>query len=361
MPPFLSKVFGRKKDGKASSPSSRGRSSDGSLLDGKFEVVSPVDSPNVAEFPENALKPPNGKDSALGGLFRVKSRASRPSSPEPKRKESLPQLSLVLPVPKEDAHARALGVVFETDPDASQFLTDDAIGRRRLTPLEALILVRTCSQAIIARGACFYLLILTCNESNHRTLIHLGLETLGLMHPRWHSASPDVQRRLISLFIHSLNPNNTITTLAPTSSSPSSIFKSEITYTAPHDVAAVLRWGLRHLELEGKKFGKDESWYKIFAEAEKKAEYPPKAYSEDLTPFVPTAHLELLNATLDLFSSLAAHAESNSTSGSKLTRAFGMWLMTAQRVSEAEDWSKFYNRWQDNGRILEHLFLARIR
>ncbi|KAF5353537.1 hypothetical protein D9756_007832 [Leucocoprinus leucothites] len=338
MPSFLSKVFGRKKDGKGSPPS-RGRGSDGSLLEGKFEAISPVDSPSAAEFPNNAPKA-NGKErDGTFGLFKVKSRPSRSSSPEPNKKENLPQLSLVLPVPKEDAQTRALGVVFETDSDA-QILTDDAIGKRTLTPLEALILIRTCSQAIVARG----------------------LETLGLMHPHWYSASPDVQRRLISLFIHSLNSNNAITTLSAASSSPTSIFESEINYTrSPHDVAAVLRWGLRHLELEGKKFGKDESWYKTFAEAERSSEYPPKSYSEKLTPLIPPAHLELLNTTLDLFSSLAAHAEKNSTSASKLTRAFGFWLLAAQRVGENDDWPKFYARWQDNGRILEHLFLARIR
>ncbi|KXN85933.1 hypothetical protein AN958_10694 [Leucoagaricus sp. SymC.cos] len=308
MPSFLSKVFGRKKDGKGSPPS-RGRGSDGSLLDGKFEAVSPTVSPSAAEFPENAVKANEKEKDGAFGLFKAKSRPSRPSSPEPSKKENLPQLSLVLPVPKEDAQAHALGVVFEADPDA-QILNDETIGKRRLTPLEALVLVRTCSQAIIARG----------------------LETLGLMHPHWYSASPEVQRRLISLFIRSLNPNNAINTLSPTSSSPISLFESEINYTrSPHDVAAVLRWGLRHLELDGKKFGKEDSWYRNFASAERSSDYPPKAYSEKLS-------------TLDLFSSLAAHAEKNT-----------------QHVGENDDWPKFYARWKDSGRILEHLFLARIR
>lgn len=182
------------------------------------------------------------------------------------------------------------------------------------------------------------------------------------MHPHWYSASPDIQRKLISLFIHSLNPKNAITTLSPSSSSPTSVFESEINYTrSPHDVAAVLRWGLRHLELDGSSFGREESWYKTFAEAERNSDYLPKAYSEKLPPLVPPAHLELLNATLDLFSSLAAHAEKNSTSGSKLTKTFGLWLLAARRVEESDDWSKFYARWKEAGRMLEHLLLAKIR
>ena len=357
MPSFFAKVFGRKKDKRASSPP-RGRASDGSLLDGKFEAVSPVNT-RIDEFPENALGA-NGKEKVLAsGLSKVKSQRSQ-SFPNPKREENLPKLSLTLPASKDDTQASALGVVFEAGPDV-QILTDDAIGSRLLTPSETLILVRICSQAIIARGL-FLAFILRLN-SNHGSDRLPGLETLGLMHPHWYSSSPDVQRRLISLFIHSLNPNNAITILPPSLSSSSSLFESEINYTrSPHDVAAVLRWGLRHLELNGEKFGNDQLWYKTFSEAERSSEYLAGSYSTDLAPLIPPEHLELLNVILDLFSSLAAHAERNGTSASKLTRAFGFWLLAASRVGgDDDDWPKFYARWQDNGRILEHLFLARIR
>jgi len=357
MPSFFSKVFGRKKDKTASSPS-RGRASDGSLLDGKFEAVSPVNT-RIDEFPENALGA-NGREKVLAsGLSRAKSQRSQ-SFPNPKREENLPQLSLTLPPPKDDTQTSPLGVVFEAGPDV-QILTDDAIGSRLLTPSETLILVRICSQAIIARGL-FLAFILRVN-SNHGSDRLPGLETLGLMHPHWYSSSPDVQRRLISLFIHSLNPNNAITILPPSLSSSSSLFESEINYTrSPHDVVAVLRWGLRHLELTGAKFGKDQLWYKTFSGAERSSEYLAGSYSTDLAPLIPPEHLELLNVILDLFSSLAAYAERNGTSASKLTRAFGFWLLAAPRVGgDDDDWPKFYARWQDNAQILEHLFLARIR
>jgi len=358
MPSFLSKVFGRKKDGRGS-PLPQGRTSDGSLLDGNFEAVSPVNTPSVAEFPENALRGNSKEKGVASGLFKVKSQPSRSYSSETSKRGNLPQLSLALPVPKDDAQACALGVMFEVGPDA-QILTDDAIGKKILTPSEALILVRACSQAITARGL-FLVFILRVN-SNHGSDRLPGLETLGLMHPHWYSASPDVQRRLISLFIHSLNPNNAITILPPSLSSSSSLFESEIKYTrSPHDVAAVLRWGLRHLELNGENFGKNEHWYRNFSEAERNSEYLPGSYSKDLASLIPPDHLELLNAILDLFSSLAAHAERNSTSASKLTRVFGFWLLAAPRIGEDVDWSKLYARWQEHGRILEHLFLARIR
>jgi hypothetical protein len=74
-----------------------------------------------------------------------------------------------------------------------------------------------------------------------------------------------------------------------------------------------------------------------------------------------TTHLQLLTATLEIFSSLAAHAEVNGTSGSKLCKLFGLWLLTAHRVEDKDDWKTFYARWERTGRMLEHLFLSRIR
>ncbi|KAG6879579.1 hypothetical protein C0992_001193 [Termitomyces sp. T32_za158] len=283
MPSFLSKVFGRKKDDKDSPR----RVADSELLDGKFEAV----SPSATKFPEVANERQSRhkeKDSPFH-VFRSK---SRPSSPEPKdRRVEVPHLSLNLPGPKDDEEAsRELGVVFDADPE-SRILSQEAMGRRRLNPLETLILVRACSEAITAR-----------------------------------------------------------------------VFNSAISSTkSPHDVAAVLRWGLRHLQLEGASFGKDDIWYKTFFDAERSAGWPPNGYSSTLAPLIPTSHLELLTATLELFSSLAAHAEANGISGSKLSKFFGLWLLTVERTEKDDDWTTFYARWERTGRMLEHLFLSRIR
>jgi len=182
------------------------------------------------------------------------------------------------------------------------------------------------------------------------------------MHPHWYSASPDIQRRLISLFIQSLAPKSPISTLSPTNSTFVSAFESEIASArSPHDVAAVLRWGLRHLRLEGNSFGKDDAWYKIFFDAERSSGYPSTAFSTQLAPQLPGPHLELLVATLEILSSLAAHAEANGISGSKLSKFFGLWLLTVHRAEDKDDWPTFYTRWERMGCILEHLFLSRIR
>lgn len=174
------------------------------------------------------------------------------------------------------------------------------------------------------------------------------------MNPHWYSASPEIQRRLISLFIQSL------TARSPLSALPS--FDSEINSTkSPHDIAAVLRWGLRHLQLQGNTFGLREDWYQTFFDAERKAEYTPKAFSDKLAPLIPSEHMALLNEVLEVFSALAAHAEGNSTSGSKLSKIFGLWLLNSHRVETKDDWKSFYDRWEIAGRQLEHIFFARIR
>jgi hypothetical protein len=154
MPSFLSKVFGRKKqDDKDSS----GHGSDPSLLEGKFEAVSPNVSPTAEKFvdgtstkdKEDKQKP---KDKGKDNPFSLLKSKSATSSPDVTTKsEPFSHLTLNLPGLKDDDNARALGVVFEADP--SQLVLSDAIiGSRRLTSLETLVLVRACSQAIMARG-----------------------------------------------------------------------------------------------------------------------------------------------------------------------------------------------------------------
>ena len=207
-------------------------------------------------------------------------------------------------------------------------------------------------------------LLRASNQFHPDVLPFLGLENLGIMHPHWHSASLEAQHRLISLYLLSLasqSPNSVTSPISPSSAT----FESELRCAhSPHDVAAVLRWGLRHLKLDSASFGKesgDWTWYNTFAAAERTSSFPPDAFSKSLIPQLPLAHTELLLATLDIISSLSAHGEANGSSGSKLSKFLGLWLLTAEHFPEGDDWSTFYDRWDRAGRILEHLFLARIR
>ena len=72
MPSFLTKVFGRKKDDKlASSPPSHAskRHSNASLLEGKYEAVSPSVSPSAARFSE--AQQPKDKDSGTANPLTI--------------------------------------------------------------------------------------------------------------------------------------------------------------------------------------------------------------------------------------------------------------------------------------------------
>ncbi|KAF9648113.1 hypothetical protein BDM02DRAFT_3072759, partial [Thelephora ganbajun] len=93
----------------------------------------------------------------------------------------------------------------------------------------------------------------------------------------------------------------------------------------------------------------------------RKSNYDPRTFTTKLVPEISSTHTTLLIPILDIISSLAAHAEANGYSGSKLTKYFGFWLLTARRGAGTEDWKSFYMRWEVSGRMLEHLFLSWLR
>jgi hypothetical protein len=160
MPSFLSKVLGRKKKDDKDEPPRVVRDSTGeSLLGDKFVEVSPTVSPTAAQFTETDELGVRGRDNENGrfSLFRIRSGPTSPSSlAVNKRVEGeVPVLSLNLTLPhanESSASPRALGVIFDADPDAQNILPEVVIGEKRLTPQETLVLVRACSHAIKVRG-----------------------------------------------------------------------------------------------------------------------------------------------------------------------------------------------------------------
>ena len=158
MPSFLNKVFGRKKDGDsrlASSPTSHTsqvsgkRHSNASLAEG----TSPATSPVVPNFDKESTTGGGGGGGGPLALFRSK---SRPVFEEQRNANAapiapLPVLTLNLPTAREEKSRGALGAVFDT-PDAITALSDQAIGERELSPREALLLVKACSEAIVSHG-----------------------------------------------------------------------------------------------------------------------------------------------------------------------------------------------------------------
>ncbi|KIJ54095.1 hypothetical protein M422DRAFT_153811, partial [Sphaerobolus stellatus SS14] len=186
------------------------------------------------------------------------------------------------------------------------------------------------------------------------------------MRPHWF-ASPrhqEVQLQLISRFLHALAAQRQGNAIASssTSNSPSAAFESELRYTRdPHDVTAVLRWGLRHLQLTNDQFGTADDWYKSFSESERASSFPPKAFDDILIPLIPDVHTRLVRAILDLVSSLAAHSEQNGISGNKLSKVLGWWILSTRNINERTEWPVFYKEWEVAAREFEHLFLAYVR
>lgn len=172
MPSFLTKVFGRKKDEKDTTSTPTANSS---LLEGKYEAVSPPNSPSaVQHVGSQSTQQGHAKESSLA-LFRSRSRTVDKQQPSNSASASAPHLTLNLPVPKEEK-SRALGVVFEADPDSNSLVSDEVVGERRLTPLEALLLVKACSSAIAERGGtCQALCSLSLRATSCAALQHRHL------------------------------------------------------------------------------------------------------------------------------------------------------------------------------------------
>lgn len=187
-----------------------------------------------------------------------------------------------------------------------------------------------------------------------------------MFHPHWLSVSRSSQRELISRYIATL----------PSASSTSSqdIFQSTLEEAQLTDVAAILKWGLRRMKLEGGNFGGAEAstaksdgwgWYTNFAEAERMSSFPEDAFSKQLLPLLPPSHVDLLKDLLDLLSSVAAHAQGNGMFNTKLCKVLAWWVVCSRKWSvqnESKDtWTDFYDAWDRASRILEHIMLAYLR
>lgn len=181
------------------------------------------------------------------------------------------------------------------------------------------------------------------------------------MHPHWHSSSADEQQRILSYFFDSLTRPKTV-------GFQSSPFESELRHCrSPHDPAAVLRWGIRHLDNGSKPFGTAKGnssgewdWYQAFSHAERTGSFPVNGYSQLLAPSLSESNAKLLQTVMDLTSSLASQSEMNGISGSKLCKMLGYWLLSTRTVRDSE-WTSFYQDWEAAGRIMEHIFLAYLR
>lgn len=193
MPSFLSRLLGRKKP-LESEQSADNTGNPTPLLEGKFEAVSPTVSPSAALFTDPGVAQIRGNDKPKDkespfNLFRPRSRPSSDLPTVEKAAPDLPHLSLNLPVTK--VRGRTLDVVFESDPDAFALLNEATIGERRLTPHEALSLVRACSRIIVERGVSpshIYPTSRSCPILSQVSKLSASCIRTGILHPQKYNA-----------------------------------------------------------------------------------------------------------------------------------------------------------------------------
>ena len=178
MASFFSKVFGRKKD-EPTAAHQRRQSASASLLEGKYEAVSPTASPTADKF-RNELTQRQDKEKEKDGgfsLFRPRSRSTAASPSDSTKSPSLtPHLELNLTVVKEPK-SRALGVVFEAADDRGT-LPDGVITERRLSSSEAVLLVKACAEAIIERGGEFSSVSHMRESASRKPAQHFGMSPI---------------------------------------------------------------------------------------------------------------------------------------------------------------------------------------
>ncbi|GAK67429.1 uncharacterized protein PAN0_018c5656 [Moesziomyces antarcticus] len=213
-----------------------------------------------------------------------------------------------------------------------------------------------------------------------------GLDTPGLFRPFRIAESHDQLLHMIQLFLLSVDPStymavfpilpdNALDSFGRNAPAPAADHHAkasvardeldkELRYAAPHDVVAVMKWGLRHLRLRCADFdSKDaDEWYEVFAAAERAAAYPARAIADLLHPKLPIATAELLSETLDLMASVAAHSSTNHMPAAQICKVLGFWLFgrigVAHPPPTVDELVDAVNR---AAGVAEHLLLAHIR
>lgn len=139
MPSFLSRVFGGKKD---DDKKERRLSAPSTLLEGKFEAVSPSVSPSAHNF--TVPLPEKEKDK---GLLRTFSRAQ--DKDKDKATDLPPHLSLNL---SDTRNLATLDEVFR-----GAVLSDDELRDKTLSVNDCLALVKVCAAVIALHGTVSFL------------------------------------------------------------------------------------------------------------------------------------------------------------------------------------------------------------
>lgn len=213
-----------------------------------------------------------------------------------------------------------------------------------------------------------------------------GLDTPGLFRPFRIAESADHVYHMIQLFLLSIDvstyiavfpilPDNALDRLGGDAGSTTSSQEAkskiareeldkELRYASPHDIASVMKWGLRHMRMRTSDFSSKDTdeWYDVFVAAERESGYHARAIADLLHPKLPQATAELLSEVLDLMASVAAHASSNHMPASALCRMLGFWILGRIGVAHPPPTvSELVDAVNKAAAMAEHLLLAHIR
>lgn len=191
-----------------------------------------------------------------------------------------------------------------------------------------------------------------------------GLTTPSLFLPHCLPSSTDIQQTLLVLFLRHRRPEllpqptepALRSSLAPAPPSADYLFTTELRYTtaSAHDLAAVVRYALRH---RAPSAGASD-WYTSLAVWEWERGYEPTAWAQLAGMDAPL--VAMLASVCEVLSGLAACVGTTGVGAGKLARIVGFWTLRdgREKVDTLEDLLKVVERL---GQRMEHLLLTYIR
>ncbi|GAA5875808.1 hypothetical protein JCM3774_006461 [Rhodotorula dairenensis] len=213
-----------------------------------------------------------------------------------------------------------------------------------------------------------------------------GLTSLGLFRPYRASESPTQFRKLALLFLDYVAEFDARAAASKTTPSRGTdasksvllhAYRQELRFANVHDVVAVLKWGLRHIDFGRMTFSGSRipslEWYSSFVRRSSSASppHPPHAFSQYLLPSLPPQSQKLLLSLLNTIQPVAAYAQQNAMPAHRLCYLLGAYLFglatppspssTSPADSNRIEWEEYARTWSESGRALEGCLKAYLR
>lgn len=201
----------------------------------------------------------------------------------------------------------------------------------------------------------------------------IGTATPDLFLPR-NLVDSQSRYEVLSLFLLSVRPE--ISALFPSilARTPSPGSESGVTWfsrlhdyigrSANYELAEVLKWTLRHLDVSASAESNgeilDHSHYVKFLQSEQGASYPMDAYQTLLSPLLRQDVGLYLNEVFEVWSAIAGDADSKGMTAGRINLLLGFWLWSSSSGNYGT-WKELYEAWLTAGRRIEHIFYAWIR